>query len=420
MGGIEGGGRERVTVLLMATAPRPGLENALGSLRKFGYAFRVLGQGEAWGGWRHRMRAYRDAAASLPPRSLIVCMDAYDAMALRAAADLAAVFRGFGKSLLIGLEQVCGGNGVVLDTWWTGTHGAPWLVSPAVGFANAGGSVMAEARAGKSHTPRLPSVRFASAGLVMGEARADKSHTPRLPSVRFANAGLVMGEAWAVADLYGWMLRDERLRDDQVGLGRYLLAHPDRWAPDVHQAVFRNVLCEPSFLAQKALVHDARTRWQQVAAALGVASATLAGALAADTVPERVPSRDLESVGCFFAHFPGINTGSSHEYNRVAAAVLGPHARFVGGHRLRRLVRAGVAALAAFVGVAAIGLADRGHVVLVLCIALACTLVLPPYPSPPPSPMPPLRSGVRKKGALGPNRSSSSPGRRQDKPAQAE
>jgi hypothetical protein len=291
VGGNESDG---VVVLLMATdADRVEVRNATASLVRGGYGYRLLGVGAAWGGWRHRMQSYRDAARSRPAHSLVVCMDAYDALALRPVAGLASTFRAFGKPLLLSLERACGGNGVVLDSWWRSKFARPWWP---------------------------PDVA-------------------QLPAARFVNGGLLMGEAWKIAELYEWMLCDVTIRDDQVGLGRYALAHPDSWAPDVHCSVFRNVLCEPSFLAQRALVHEAKTDGERAEAALAVAWATL--------IPSNAPERLPQDDACFFAHFPGLKCGSAEAYNRAAAAAIGPSAHTICGGRRRRIVVLCLATIAA-------------------------------------------------------------------------
>jgi hypothetical protein len=207
------GGGDLMVLMMASSASHPGLLNAVDSLKLQGYRiatqqiveqqkhhqYRVLGLGEQWGGWRHRMRTYRDAAAELTqldPLAVVVCMDAYDAICLRSAGDgLLDTFRSFGKPLVLSLERVCIGNCVSIRDWWE-TDGTPHL---------------------------------------------RKASLSDLPEDRYVNGGLVMGYAWAIQKLYDWMLNINEA-DDQRGLGRYALAHRDHWAPDIQGRIFKNKL----------------------------------------------------------------------------------------------------------------------------------------------------------------------------------
>lgn len=195
-----------VTVLLMATdKSHPGLRNAIDSLVRQNYLdnstnslrYRIVGAGEKWGGWPHRMRSYRDAAALAAkedPNSLVVCMDAYDALSVRNGSNLVQVFESFGKPLVLGMERVCGGNCKSIRDWWR-SHG-------------------------EKHASYLMS---------------DGTR----PRDRYVNGGLLMGQASAIRDVYDWMLKDGA-KDDQIGLAKYVLAHRDSWAPDTHGKIFKN------------------------------------------------------------------------------------------------------------------------------------------------------------------------------------
>jgi hypothetical protein len=182
----EEGDCEKVVVLLMATSAHPGLDNSVDSLRKYGVDSTVLGFGEKWGGGRHRMAAYRDAAAALPQSTLVVCMDSYDAVCLRRSTGLRQLFKSFGKPLVFSLESECGGNCVPITKWWDDHQVKP----------------------GKN---------------------------------RYLNGGLLMGYAWAISKLYDWILTQTPcIDDDQRGLGIYALQHPDEWAPDMAGLIFTN------------------------------------------------------------------------------------------------------------------------------------------------------------------------------------
>jgi hypothetical protein len=182
-------------VLTMATNDNAGMRNARDSLLKHGRLdVRVLGLGEKWGWWQHRMRTYRDEAAKVAesaPDMLVVCMDAYDALSLRNCDSLPEVFASFGKPMVLSVESCCYANCMPLTEWWQ-TDGHPYVIDGVV------------------------------------------------PKDRYVNGGLLMGHAAFVRDLYDWMLR-AGAKDDQVGLARWALAHRDRWAPDVRGKIFKNL-----------------------------------------------------------------------------------------------------------------------------------------------------------------------------------
>jgi len=200
-----------LTVLMMASSPtHQGLLNAIQSLELNGYKdskscnpssllrYHVMGIGETWGGWPHRMKSYRLAAAKIAqkdPAGVVVCMDAYDALSVRSGEGLMSTFKSFGKQLVLSLESECMGNCVPIREWWN-THGSPHLVL---------------------------------AGITDGIPPAD----------RYVNGGLLMGYANAVKELYDWMLLTGQ-NDDQRGLARYALLNPQLWAPDVAKKIFKN------------------------------------------------------------------------------------------------------------------------------------------------------------------------------------
>lgn len=226
-------GVKTICVVVVATDAHPGLRNATDTLKKHGHEFRVLGEGQAWRGWRQRMDWYRAAASTLPGDSLVVCMDAYDALCLRSPDRLEEVFRSFGKPLVFSVESFCGGNCVPLKSWWSSDLSKP--------FQNKDGTA---------------------------------------PEDRYVNGGLLMGYAKEVANLYGWMLKENH-NDDQVGLGSFALAHPDLWAPDPEHRIFKNRLFN-----------------------------------------SRLTDEDLQGKGCFFAHFPGMRDWGNAGYEQAVRHLL--------------------------------------------------------------------------------------------------
>lgn len=179
-----------VTVYTVATRHSMGAHNLLASLRRYGYRYRVLAWGQAWGGWRHRMTLYRDAAAAHAPTDVLVFLDAYDVVAARPWRGIAEAFAAFGAPLVTGMEALCSpencGN---LAPWWAATR----------------------------RTPRT--------------------------RAKYVNGGCIVGTAAAIAAAYRWILADARhFTDDQIGLAAYINAHPEVYAPDDARVLCSNKL----------------------------------------------------------------------------------------------------------------------------------------------------------------------------------
>jgi hypothetical protein len=196
-----------VHVFLAATRFGMGAHNCLASLRRYGYAYTVLGWGEAWGGWRHRMALYARAAAKhaeCGENTLVVFCDAFDVVAARPWQGLTAAYaaltaRHGGAPLIFGAERLCMGKSIGLvhlglsncgcvDEWWAQTQ------------------------------------------------------EPRTQPTVYLNNGLLAGPAQAVAALYEWMLADARgFSDDQIGSKTFVNEHPRAAALDHTSVLFRNV-----------------------------------------------------------------------------------------------------------------------------------------------------------------------------------
>jgi hypothetical protein len=153
---------------------------------------------------------YRDAVAQIAsahPDSLIICMDAYDALCThnekkgKGGAFFTDIFRTFNKPVVLSVESECMANCSPLDEWFF------------------------------EHDPLFE----------FGEKAAAAGGTARngLPIKRYVNGGLLAGFATQVASVYDWMLTHNCV-DDQVGLSLWARAHPDQWLPDVGEVLFSN------------------------------------------------------------------------------------------------------------------------------------------------------------------------------------
>ena len=175
-------------VLLVATHWTPCFENCRRSLHQQGYQYRLLGWGQPWRGWRWRIELYLTALRDLPPDTLVVLLDAYDALAARPAAELRATFDAFDRPVVVGAEWYCGSatNCGRVQRWWHESGVAPSLN-------------------------------------------------------RHVNAGCVVGAAGALERVYTW-IDAKRYSDDQRGLSAWVdAAGPEAVALDVGAALVQNV-----------------------------------------------------------------------------------------------------------------------------------------------------------------------------------
>jgi hypothetical protein len=173
-----------------------------------GFDAQVLGTDEAWTGWRMRMRLYRDAATVLAaenPSTIVVCMDAYDALCTSAVhtgdkqSEFVDRFRSFKKPVVLSVEAGCFLNCMPLDSWYI------------------------------DNDPLFE----------LAKKSRWKTTKNGLPYKRYVNGGLLAGNAASIAGIYDWMLKNGAT-DDQIGLSLWSQAHPNDWYPDVAERLFSN------------------------------------------------------------------------------------------------------------------------------------------------------------------------------------
>src|SRR3989304_7904464 len=68
----------KVKVYAVNTNPGPLLENWKNSLKRLGYNYEVLGEGEEWGGWTWRTKKYIEKLANEREEKIFVLTDAND------------------------------------------------------------------------------------------------------------------------------------------------------------------------------------------------------------------------------------------------------------------------------------------------------------------------------------------------------
>ena len=116
----------RPLVVLVATKKMPGLVNMLTTLHKFGWQREILGLGQKWGGFGHKMRLVADFCKLQPPERVLIILDAYDALCLRSPRGFLEAFTSFNAQIVIGTETLCNWTGTnctkLDDTYWDDPH----------------------------------------------------------------------------------------------------------------------------------------------------------------------------------------------------------------------------------------------------------------------------------------------------------
>jgi len=179
-------------VFTVATKYMLGLHNWQESLKTQGFSYRVLGFGDAWKGWRYRMKTYRDAmlkwSDSHGPTSLVILSDAYDVLFIRKADDgLLQTYYKFNRPIVVSVEKGCGVNCGLITEWWN-------------------------------------------------DNEDQKQHI--VGNNKFMCAGLIMGECKALATALTWAL-NKGYTDDQIGLSSYVQVFPELVWADYKSEIFK-------------------------------------------------------------------------------------------------------------------------------------------------------------------------------------
>lgn len=97
-----------VTVLSVCTNSGPGSDNFILSLQRLRYNYKILCQGQSWGGWKWRTAQYIEAlSAESDNTGLFVLCDANDVLFLRSPDYLIEQFLRYNCFVVVGGEQGC-------------------------------------------------------------------------------------------------------------------------------------------------------------------------------------------------------------------------------------------------------------------------------------------------------------------------
>jgi hypothetical protein len=171
-------------------APNDNTRYFIKTLETQGWSYKLIGVGEKWGSWPTRMRAYRDFLCTLDDEQLVVLSDARDVVCVRGPKAFVKGFNTFKKDMVVSMELLCGG---------------------------------------KLNPPEI----FNCVQCIPLTAYWRHHKVDPLPCRKFVNNGLVSGRAKALKACLNWII-DNNYVDDQLGLGAYMNAFPDRVAADVN------------------------------------------------------------------------------------------------------------------------------------------------------------------------------------------
>src|SRR5439155_1134062 len=96
-----------VVICTFANYEAPGLRNWRATMQKFGHETVVLGMGKPWQGWMTRTQEYSNYLRTLPPTTVVVLMDAFDALACRSPEGLLETYLKFNKPVVVSTENIC-------------------------------------------------------------------------------------------------------------------------------------------------------------------------------------------------------------------------------------------------------------------------------------------------------------------------
>jgi hypothetical protein len=96
---------EKITVFTMATSLERGFTQYLASCVRYGIIPRVLGMGQKWEGWSHKIRLIREQLDHLDNDELVVITDAYDLVFQAGIGDLVSNFVLYDKPIVFSSER---------------------------------------------------------------------------------------------------------------------------------------------------------------------------------------------------------------------------------------------------------------------------------------------------------------------------
>lgn len=158
------------------------------TLEANGWEYEIIGLGETWKGFETKVEGYHKFLKSLPDNKLIVLSDARDVVCLRSNKAFLEGFNTFGKPMVVNMEVFCDGKVEVASDY-------------------IGGQCVSLTKYWKHH------------------------NIVKMPLRKFVNSGLIAGRVSELRKWLSWTI-ENKLLDDQMALGSYMNAFPNRIAVD--------------------------------------------------------------------------------------------------------------------------------------------------------------------------------------------
>lgn len=153
------------------------------TLARNGWSVKVVGEGETWIGFLSKIRAYRAACDTLPDDQVVIFSDARDVVCVRPPRAFLDAYTYMNAEIVVSAEVFCDFQTSVSDDY-----------------------------VGKVCVSLAPYYR--KRGIE--------------PGLRpFVNSGLIAGTVGALRTMWQWIL-DKGHTDDQIGVGMYMNAHPEK------------------------------------------------------------------------------------------------------------------------------------------------------------------------------------------------
>jgi len=165
----------------------------LQTLEKQKWNYKLIGEGETWQGFTSKLNGYANCMKTLDPNQLVVVADARDVICVRGPKAFKKGFESFKAELVVSMELLCCGK------FDPPTDFKCVQCKPLTEFWN-------------YHTIK------------------------QLPDRKYVNSGLVAGKASAVLGWLQWSL-DNKIPDDQLALGKYINAFPEKFGLDTSAAL---------------------------------------------------------------------------------------------------------------------------------------------------------------------------------------
>jgi hypothetical protein len=167
-------------VISYDNAPNDNTRFFVKTLQETNWAYKMVGEGDAWEGFPTRMKCYLKELSALKEDHVVVLSDARDVFAVRPPNEFMKGFLSYGGRVVVSMELFCEGH-------------------------------IAEDRTKGFQC--IPLTRY------WNHYAYDKPHR------KYVNMGLVAGYAKDLIMMLSWIL-EHKYTDDQLGLGNYMNAFP--------------------------------------------------------------------------------------------------------------------------------------------------------------------------------------------------